>query len=123
MREVFYNGAHGNMSVHVANATVNLNANDSAILIEGMPIGTEIIGIKHITANLGASTTAKIELVDNVDSKTTLINITTSAADVGSTPLKPIYIDKGPCDLLFTNKTGSAVGEVYIQLEYRFKGY
>ena len=126
MNETFYKGAHGNLSVHcVATAIRTLKAGDSRLVLEHLPIGTEIVGIRHITDSLGASTAIKVELADATGTKTELLTVATASADAGSTPLKPIYIgDNGPSDLVLTNTgTGSATGEVMIQLEYRFKGY
>jgi len=126
MRKPFYRGAQGNLSLHVMTVSlVALAAGGTKVLAEHLPIGTEIVGIRHITANLGSSTAIKVELVDKADAKAELLTVVTTSAKNGNTPLKPVYIDdNGPSDLVLTNTGGSAAtGEVTIQLEYRFKGY
>lgn len=126
MKETFYKGAMGNLSLlSMTISLAALAASGTKVLADKLPIGTQIVGIRHITANLGASTAIKVELVDPADTKTELLTVATTAADVGNTPLKPVYIgDEGASDLVLTN-TGAnpATGEVTIQLEYRFKGY
>jgi len=126
MKETFYKGAMGNLSL--LSITVSLTAlvgGGSKVLQEKLPIGTQIVGIRHITANLGASTAIKVELIDPADVKTELLTVATTAADIGNKPIKPVYIgEEGASDLVLTNTGGSAAtGEVTIQLEYRFKGY
>ncbi len=126
MKKLFYRGAHGNLSLHTMTVALSaLAASGTVNLEEELPIGTEIVGIRHITENLGAGTAIKVELVDGADAKTELLAVATISADIGNKPLKPVYInDNGPSDLVLTNTGGSdATGEVTIQLEYRFKGY
>jgi multisubunit Na+/H+ antiporter MnhB subunit len=126
MKETFYKGAMGNLSLlSVTVALSALAANGTKVLHDKLPIGTQVTGIRHITAALGGSTAIKVELVDPANTKTELLAVTTTSADVGNTPLKPTYIgDQGASDLVLTNTGGSAAtGEVTIQLEYRFKGY
>lgn len=126
MKETFYKGAMGNLSL--LSCTIALSAlavSGSKVLADKLPIGTQVVGIRHITDALGASTKVKVELVDAANAKTELLEVTTTSADAGATPIKPVYIgDNGPSDLVLTNSgTGAATGEVVIQLEYRFKGY
>lgn len=126
MKEPFYNGTHGNLSLHIVTVTLAaLATNGTKMLADKLPIGTEIVGIRHITANLGATTAIKVEAIDASATATELLTVTTTAADVGVTPLKPLYIgDNGPSDLVLTSTgAGAATGEVTIALEYRFKGY
>lgn len=126
MKETFYKGAMGNLSLlSVTVALSALAANGTKVLHDKLPIGTQIVGIRHVTANLGASTAIKVELIDPANTKTELLTVTTTSADNGSKVLKPLYIgDKGASDLVLTNSGGGqATGEVTIQLEYRFKGY
>jgi hypothetical protein len=125
MKETFYIGAHGNLSLYVAKVMLSGMASAGVkVLAEGLPIGTEIVGIRHITDNLGAGTGIKVELIDASASTTELLSVTTTAADSGVKVLSPVYIsDDGPSDLVLTNTGSEATGEVVIQLEYRFKGY
>ena len=126
MKETFYKGAMGNLSL--LSITVSLGAlaaSGTKVLHDKLPIGTQITGIRHITANLGTSTAIKVELVDPADTKTELLTVTTTSVKIGAIPIKPFYIgDQGASDLVLTNTgTNPATGEVTIQLEYRFKGY
>lgn len=127
MKETFYNGAQGNLSLHVATVTLAALGEDETLnLMENLPIGTEITGIRYIGAALGASTAYKVDLVDKSGSSTALLASTTStSATSGIKPLKPVYIgDQGISDVVLTNSsTGDASGEVTIAIEYRFKGY
>jgi len=126
MKKPFYKGAQGNFSLHtITVALVALAAGAKQTIEEMLPIGTEIVGIRHITPNLGALTAIKIEAVDAASTATELLTVATTAADTGVTPLKRLYIgDTGPSDIVLTNTgTGAATGEVQIELEYRFKGY
>ena len=126
MNETFYKGAHGNLSLHIVTVALStLAANETKLLVEGLPIGTEIVGIRHVTETLGASTEIKVELVNNTGDKTELLSVATTSKDAGFIPLKPVYVDDdGPSDLILTNTgSGSATGEVMIGIEYRFKGY
>lgn len=129
MQKPFYKGAQGNFSLHtITVALVALAAGAKQTIEEMLPIGTEIVGIRHITANLGAGTAIKIEAVEAFDAAgtaTELLTVATTSADFGVTPLKRLYIgDTGPIDIVLTN-TGSnpATGDVQIEIEYRFKGY
>jgi len=126
MKETFYKGAMGNLSLlSVTVSLAALAANVTEVLADKLPIGTQIVGIRHITANLGANTAIKVDLVDAESTATQLLAVTTTTADIGSKPIKSTYIgDNGPSDLVLTNTgTAAATGEVTIQLEYRFKGY
>ncbi len=117
----------GNLSLHVV--TVSLAAlavAGSVIAEELLPVGTEVTGVRLVSANLGANTAIKLDLVDKADNeKSVLASTTTTAAKAVFVPIKPVYIgDEGPSDLVLTNSgTATATGEVTIQLEYRFKGY
>lgn len=127
MKETFYKGAMGNLSLlSVTVALAALAADGTEVLADKLPIGTQVVGIRKITGALGANTAIKVELSDASATKTVLLAsaATTSAGNV-SNALKPVYIgDNGPSDLVLTNTgTGAATGEVTIQLEYRFKGY
>lgn len=127
MKSTFYKGAMGNLSLHVV--TVSLAAlavAGSVIAEELLPVGTEVTGVRLVSANLGANTAIKLDLVDKADNeKSVLASTTTTAAKAVFVPIKPVYIgDEGPSDLVLTNSgTATATGEVTIQLEYRFKGY
>lgn len=126
MKSPFYKGAQGNFSLHTIVVSLSgLAASAKQTIEEQLPIGTELVGIRHITPNLGALTAIKIESVDAANTATELLTVTTTAADIGVTPLKRLYIgDTGPSDIVLTNTgTGPATGEVQIELEYRFKGY
>jgi hypothetical protein len=127
MKETFYNGAQGNLSLHVATVTLAaLAQNDTVKLMENLPVGTEITGVRNIAAALGASSAYKVDLVDKAGGSTALLASTTStSATSGIKPLKPIYIgDQGVSDVVLTsNSTGAATGEVTFAIEYRFKGY
>ncbi|NRA62141.1 MAG: hypothetical protein HRU25_14835 [Psychrobium sp.] len=125
MREPFYIGAQGNWSLHCVTASLNaLAASGKQTLIQGVPIGTEITGIRHITGVLGADTAIKVELVNRSGSKE-LLTVTTTSAKSGTKLLARHYIgDDGSSDLVVTNTgTADATGNVEIQLEYRYIGY
>ncbi len=127
MNEAFYKGAQGNLSLHVVTITLAALAGAaSSVLSSRLPIGTEIVGVRYNSANLGAGTGIKIDVVDQAGASTSVLAATTTTAVVsGIKPLKPIYIsDNGPSDLVLTNSGASAAtGEVTIGIEYRFKGY
>lgn len=126
MKETFYIGAHGNVSTHLV--TLNLKAlaaAESLAVVEGIPIGTQLIGVRYVTDDLGDNTGIKLELVDRHQTATELFSMATTSAKQGAKVIKPVYVsDSGPSDVVLTNTgSGSAAGEVHIQLEYRFKGY
>lgn len=127
MKSTFYKGAAGNLSLHVVTVALSaLAVAGSVIAEELLPVGTEVTGVRLVSANLGANTAIKLDLVDKADNaKSVLASTTTTAAKAVFVPIKPVYIgDEGPSDLVLTNSgTGVATGEVTIQLEYRFKGY
>ena len=127
MKQSFYKGAQGNLSLHVITvALATLASGSKKLLEESLPIGTEVTGVRIIHENLGASTAVQVDLVDKEDNaKSVLASKTTTSAGVAFTPIKPVYIgDEGESDLVLTNSgANSASGEVTIQLEYRFKGY
>ena len=126
MRETFYKGAQGNLSLHLM--TVELAALAAAgkvTLTDHLPLGTQITGIRHVTEALGASTALTIDVVDKAAASVELLAVTTTSALEGTKALLPIYIgDNGPSSLVLENTGASAAtGKVHIALEYRFKGY
>lgn len=127
MNKPFYRGAHGNLSLHTVTLSLAaLAASGTAVLQENVPLGTEVVGVRIISEALGASTSVKVDLVDANGASTALLTSTaTTSTTVGAKPLKPVYIgDSGPSDLVLTNTgTGSATGEITIQIEYIYKGY
>lgn len=126
MRETFYKGAQGNLSLHIALVQVAaLAAADTVIAASQLPIGTQITGVRVINDALGANTEVTTKIVDNSGNERELSIVDTASAGIDLTPVKPVYIgDEGPCDLVIQNTgTAAATGEVCIQLEYRFKGY
>lgn len=127
MKNVFYKGAQGNLSLHVMTISLAaLAASGTQALETELPIGTEIVGVRNIGAALGANTAYKVDLVDKSGGSRAILAATTStSATSGIKPLTPVYIgDEGVSDLILTNTgTGVANGEVTIALEYRFKGY
>ena len=127
MKSVFYKGAQGNLSLHVASVTlVALAAAGTVALETELPIGTEITGVRFNVEALGASTGYKVDLVDKSGGSRVVLAATVSTGvTAGVKPLKPLYIgDEGVSDLILTNTGGSAAsGEVTIGIEYRFKGY
>lgn len=126
MKETFYRGAQGNLSLHVLTLSLTALASGSTVIAaEQLPIGTQVTGIRVINSALGADTELTTKLVDSKGTETELSVIDTVSAGTDVTPVKPIYIgDTGPSELVIENSgTGAATGEVTLQLEYRFKGY
>jgi hypothetical protein len=127
MRNTFYKGAQGNLSLHVMTiALAALAGSGTKVLESELPIGAEITGVRFNGEALGASTAFKVDLVDKTgDSRPILAATVSTGVTAGMKPLKPIYIgDEGVCDLILTNTGASpATGEVVIAIEYRFKGY
>lgn len=127
MKNVFYKGAQGNLSLHVMTISLAaLAASGTQALETELPIGTEIVGVRYNAAALGASTAYKVDLVDKSGGSRAILAATTSTSvTAGIKPLTPVYIgDEGVSDLILTNTGASAAtGEVTIALEYRFKGY
>ena len=126
MKETFYKGAMGNLSL--LSITVSLSAlaaNGTEVLADKLPIGTQVVGVRHTSAALGANTEVTVALVDKAGASTSLLVATTTSASASVAPVKPVYIgDNGASDLVLTNTgTADATGEVTVQLEYRFKGY
>lgn len=126
MKETFYKGAQGNLSLHVMTLSLaSLAAGSTVIAADQLPIGTQVTGVRVINGALGANTELTTKLVDAKGTETELSVVDTVAAGTDMTPVKPVYIgDTGPSDLVIENTgTGAATGEVIVQLEYRFKGY
>jgi len=127
MKNVFYKGAQGNLSLHVMTISLAaLAASGTQALETELPIGTEVVGVRYNAEALGASTAYKVDLVDKSGgSRAILAAITSTSVTAGIKPLAPVYIgDEGVSDLILTNTGASAAtGEVTIALEYRFKGY
>ncbi|MET6758936.1 hypothetical protein [Pseudoalteromonas sp. NCIMB_1079] len=126
MKETFYKGAAGNLSLHVATislAALAVEATD--IASDGLPIGTQITGVRIINDALGTDTELTVQVVDHSGGEKDLAAFNTASAGNAGEFIKPVYIgDEGPSDLAVKN-TGSsaATGEVVLQLEYRYKGY
>ncbi|URQ87730.1 hypothetical protein J8Z28_07775 [Pseudoalteromonas sp. SCSIO 43088] len=126
MKETFYKGAQGNLSLHVMTLSLaSLAAGSTVIAADQLPIGTQVTGVRVINGALGANTELTTKLVDAKGTETELSVVDAVAAGTDMTPVKPVYIgDTGPSDLVIENTgTGAATGEVIVQLEYRFKGY
>ncbi len=126
MRETFYKGAQGNLSLHVASVMLaGLGVGASVTLSEQLPIGTQITGVRVLNDALGADSEITIRLSDKDNSKTSLIEVDTVNSGSAVVPVKPVYIgDNGPSDLeLLSSGAGAATGEVTVQVEYRFTGY
>ena len=126
MKETFYKGAAGNLSLHVATISLAALAVDAtAIASDGLPIGTQITGVRIINDALGTGTELTVQVVDHSGGEKDLAAFNTASAGNAGAFVKPVYIgDEGPSDLVVKN-TGSAAatGEAVIQLEYRYKGY
>lgn len=126
MKETFYKGAQGNLSLHIAAASLAaLTVGGTVVASENLPIGTQITGVRIINDALGADTEVTVQIADREGNSTDLAVFDTVAAGNGSAFIKPVYIgDEGPSDLVIENSgIGAATGAVTIQLEYRFKGY
>lgn len=126
MRETFYKGAQGNLSLHIAMVSIAALAVDGKVTVsEGLPIGTEVTGVRIINDNLGANTELTVSLDDYSAGSKELATFTTTSAGNDVQYIKPVYIgDEGPSDLVIENSgSAAATGDVTLQLEYRFKGY
>jgi hypothetical protein len=99
MKETFYRGAAGNLSLHLVTISLAALATEATkVVTDSLPIGTQITGVRIVNEALGTGTKLTAQ---------------------------PVYIgDEGPSDLVVKN-TGSsaATGEALLQLEYRYKGY
>ncbi|MBH0034620.1 hypothetical protein I6F43_07985 [Pseudoalteromonas sp. NZS71_1] len=126
MKETFYKGAAGNLSLHLVTLSLAaLAANATTVASDGLPIGTQITGVRIINEALGTGTELTVQVVDHSGGEKDLTVFDTASAGNASEFVKPVYIgDEGPSDLVVKN-TGSAAatGEVIIELEYRYKGY
>ena len=102
MKETFYKGAAGNLSLHLV--TVSLAAiavNSSVIAVDGLPIGTQITGIRVVTDALGAGTEVTAKVVTHGGDETSLAAFDTVAAGNAAEFVKPVYVgDEGPSDLV-----------------------
>lgn len=126
MKETFYKGAQGNLSLHVAVIGLAAVASGGTVVAaENLPIGTQITGVRIINEALGADTEVTVQIADREGNSTELAVFDTTAAGNSGEFIKPVYIgDEGPSDLVIENSgSAAATGEVIVQLEYRFKGY
>lgn len=126
MKETFYKGAQGNLSLHVAVIGLAAVASGGTVVAaENLPIGTQITGVRIINDALGADTEVTVQIADRESNSTDLAVFDTAAAGGSGAYVKPVYIgDEGPSDLVIENSgSAAATGEVIVQLEYRFKGY
>lgn len=126
MKETFYKGAAGNLSLHLVTLSIAaLAANATTIASESLPIGTQITGVRIINDALGADTELTVQVVDHSGGEKDLTAFDTASAGNEGAFVKPVYIgDEGPSDLIVKNTgTAAATGEVVLQLEYRYKGY
>ncbi|TMO16733.1 hypothetical protein CWB59_12495 [Pseudoalteromonas sp. S326] len=126
MKETFYKGAAGNLSLHLVTLSLAaLAANATTVASDSLPIGTQITGVRIVNDALGADTELTVQVVDHSGGEKDLAAFDTSSAGNASEFVKPVYIgDEGPSDLVVKNTgTGTAAGDVVIELEYRYKGY
>lgn len=126
MKETFYKGAAGNLSMHsVTLGLAALAANGVAVASANLPIGTQITAVRIINDALGSDTEVTAQVVSRNGDSTDLAAFSTVAAGDDVTYIKPHYVgDEGPSDLVVKNTgTGAATGEVVLQIEYRYKGY
>lgn len=126
MKETFYQGAQGNLSLHVvAVSLAALAAGGTVVANTELPIGTQITGVRIINDALGADTEVTVQIADRESNSTDLAVFDTATAGESGAYVKPVYIgDEGPSDLVIENSgSAAATGVVTIQLEYRFKGY
>ena len=126
MRETFYKGAAGNLSLHVVTLSLAaLAANSTVVASSELPVGTQITGVRIINDALGANTELTVQVVDHSGVEKDLAEFTTTSEGNEGAFIKPVYIgDEGPSDLALKNTgTAAATGEVVVQLEYRYKGY
>ena len=126
MKETFYKGAAGNLSLHLVTISLAALAADSTkVVAESLPIGTQITGVRIVNDALGADTKLTVQVASHSGDSADLVEFDTAAGGNSGVFIKPVYIgDEGPSDLIVKN-TGSsaATGEVVLQLEYRYKGY
>lgn len=126
MKETFYQGAQGNLSLHiVAVSLATLAAGGTVVANTELPIGTQITGVRIINDALGTDTEVTVQIADREGNSTDLAVFDTATAGDSGAYVKPVYIgDEGPNDLVIENSgSAAATGVVTIQLEYRFKGY
>ncbi|MGB1978585.1 MAG: hypothetical protein ACPHNW_13295 [Pseudoalteromonas tetraodonis] len=126
MKETFYKGAAGNLSLHLVTISLAaLAANATTVVANSLPIGTQITGVRIVNDALGTSTELTVQVVDHSGGEKDLAAFDTASAGNASEFVKPVYIgDEGPSDLVVKNTgSSSATGEVVLQLEYRYKGY
>ena len=126
MKETFYKGAAGNLSLHVVTLSIAaLAANAVVVASEELPIGTQITGVRIVNDALGANTKLTAQVVSHADDTSDLAEFDTAAEGNAGAFVKPVYIgEEGPSDLVLKNTgTANATGEVVLQLEYRYKGY
>lgn len=126
MKETFYKGAQGNLSLHiVAVSLATLAASGTVVANTELPIGTQITGVRIVNDALGADTEVTVQIADREGNSTDLAVFDTASAGNDGAYIKPVYIgDEGPSDLVIENSgSASATGDVTIQLEYRFTGY
>lgn len=126
MKETFYKGAAGNLSLHVVTLSIAaLAANAVVVASEELPIGTQITGVRIVNDALGANTKLTAQVVSHGGDTSDLAEFDTAAEGNSGAFVKPVYIgEEGPSDLVLKNTgTANATGEVVLQLEYRYKGY
>ncbi len=126
MKQTFYKGAAGNLSLHLVTiALASLDVSATVVAEESLPIGTEITGVRIVNEALGANTKVTAQLVTHKGVATDLTQFDTASAGNAGAFIKPVYVgDEGPSDLVIKNTgTAQATGEVVLQLEYRFTGY
>ena len=126
MKETFYKGAAGNLSLHLVTISLAALATEATkVVTESLPIGTQITGVRIVNEALGADTKLTAQVVTHSGDSADLVEFDTASAGNSGVFIKPVYIgDEGPSDLVVKN-TGSsaATGEVVLQLEYRYTGY
>ncbi|MCP4587654.1 hypothetical protein [Pseudoalteromonas sp.] len=126
MKETFYKGAAGNLSLHLVTISLAALAADATkVVAESLPIGTQITGVRIVNDALGADTKLTAQVVSHSGDSADLVEFDTASAGNSGVFIKPVYIgDEGPSDLVIKNTgTDSASGEVVLQLEYRYTGY
>ncbi|MDC9527609.1 hypothetical protein PSH54_19205 [Pseudoalteromonas sp. Angola-30] len=126
MKETFYKGAAGNLSLHLVTISLAALATEATkVVTESLPIGTQITGVRIVNEALGTGTKLTAQVVSHEGDTTDLVEFDTESAGNGGAFIKPAYIgDEGPSDLVVKNTgSSSATGEVVLQLEYRYTGY
>ena len=110
--------AHGNMSVAMADITLNRAGEMDVVELLNVPVGTKLVGMRVMTEGLGEDVSLDIHVGDIMLAQ----DIPVSEQCQTMLPLMPVILEHSET-LAVTIKGGIATGRLIVMPEYLSVGY